>query len=401
MNVIYRKKIKFFLEKFLLPKINQNIIDSNSQQSFSQSINTAIINLSVISWEFRFQRPQQLSIKLSKKNIPVFYIDNEFIISNNHKNPPFTSYFIESNLYKIKLSSTNNYFIYQNTPSKIDINFISNSIKELIKTAKIKNPILKIDHPFWTPIAQKLKLPTIYDCLDDQSQFELNSTSIINSEKILFKIAQKVFVSSEKLFQKASSFQNTKNIILIPNATDYSHFTQKKIIKNHNNLSFLPKPIFGYFGAIEEWLDTDFIEKLARNTNGSIVLIGQNNSQYQPQSKNIILLGEKLYQDLPEFLSQFDSCLLPFKISTLTKAVNPVKIYEYFSQGKSVICSKLPELEKYSELVYFYTPKTNIQKIIDQIKNEQTSLKQKRQKIAQNNTWEQRVDTIISILKNL
>ena len=397
ISIIWRKKIKFFLQKYFYSKNNKNIFDIPNHQR----INKAVINLSVIPWNYRYQRPQQIAKSLAGKNIPVFYINNEFNITKNFIQPPFNLKTISQNLYLTKLSSSNNYFIYQNTPSKVDQKIISDSIRNLIKAFNISNPILKIDHPFWTSIASELKLPTIYDCLDNQDNFDLNSKKIKDEEINLFKLATKIVVTSKMLYEKASKYRSSKDIVQISNGTDYKHFTKEIEIKLENSLSKYPKPIYGYFGAIEKWLDTEFIENLAKNTKGTIILIGKNNLNYEPNSKNILLLGEKSYNTLPQYLTQFDVCLIPFKINSLTSAVDPVKIYEYFSQGKAVIASELPELQKYNKQLYFYSSDTDIKNLISEVLSEATIQKTLRQKIAQNNTWESKTDKIIQVSNHI
>lgn len=397
VSITIRKKIKYLLQKYFYPKSNNIIIES----SIPYKIDKAIINLSVIPWNYRYQRPQQLATQLSKNNYYVFYVDNEFNITDNIKKPPFTIKNLFKNLYSIKLTSSNNYFIYQDIPSEKDKRIISNSIKNLIKTLNISSPVLKIDHPFWTPIAQMLKLPTIYDCLDNQDSFELNSSKIKNEELKLFKYANKVIVTSRFLYKKALKYRTKKDIVLISNGADYNHFSKYTIINPENNLSKYSKPIFGYFGAIEKWLDTDFIENLANNSKGSVVLIGQNNLSYHPKNKNIYLLGEKPYKKIPQYLSQFDACLIPFKLNSLTKAVNPVKVFEYFSQAKPVIASRLPELEIYKDLINFYSADTDMVMFTNKVISEPKNISKKRIKIAQNNTWESKADKIIKILKEL
>ncbi len=85
------------------------------------------------------------------------------------------------------------------------------------------------------------------------------------------------------------------------------------------------------------------------------VLIGQVHEVDATQLRvleNVHLLGEKHYRELPGYLQDFDVCLIPFRINTLTRAVDPVKLYEYLSQGKPVVATRLPELVPLEELLY-------------------------------------------------
>ena len=47
------------------------------------------------------------------------------------------------------------------------------------------------------------------------------------------------------------------------------------------------------------------------------------------------------YADIPAYLYHFDACTIPFLINQVTKATDPVKLYEYFSLGKPVVATKM------------------------------------------------------------
>jgi GT2 family glycosyltransferase len=110
---------------------------------------------------------------------------------------------------------------------------------------------------------------------------------------------------------------------------------------------------------------------------------------------NTRLLGEKHYQELPAFLSQFDVCTLPFRMNRLTKAVDPVKVYEYLSQGKPVVSVPLPELAPLSELLYFAANAAEFASQIDRALSEQNeALSPKRIEFASQNTWSARFEVL-------
>ncbi|MCQ3825395.1 glycosyltransferase, partial [Streptococcus agalactiae] len=61
--------------------------------------------------------------------------------------------------------------------------------------------------------------------------------------------------------------------------------------------------------------------------------------------------GEVPYATLPYYLHGFDVCIVPFHITALTLATNPVKVYEYLSAGKPVVSVDLPEMQQFGTLV--------------------------------------------------
>jgi hypothetical protein len=46
--------------------------------------------------------------------------------------------------------------------------------------------------------------------------------------------------------------------------------------------------------------------------------------------------------------------LLPFRIDDLTRAVDPVKLYEYIALGKPIAASHWPALDRFASMVTFY-----------------------------------------------
>jgi hypothetical protein len=65
----------------------------------------------------------------------------------------------------------------------------------------------------------------------------------------------------------------------------------------------------------------------------------------------VYLLGPKPYSELPGYCQRADVGMIVFKINSLTKAVNPNKLYEYFASGLPVVSTALPEVAKLDPLV--------------------------------------------------
>jgi glycosyltransferase involved in cell wall biosynthesis len=68
--------------------------------------------------------------------------------------------------------------------------------------------------------------------------------------------------------------------------------------------------------------------------------------------RNVKFFGKVPYKELPTKLKEFDIGIIPFKINKLTKAVDPVKVYEYMAAGKNVVSTDLPELYRLKNYIY-------------------------------------------------
>ena len=364
-----------------------------------------LINFGIIAWNFRFQRPQQIATQIAQHKNRVFYIKNEFtpgVINDGFA--PFLVEKISKNIYEITLSASRNLFIYDDKPSTKDIRIITASIKNLIKNSNIINPVAKIDHPFWSHLLDTIAMPTIYDCMDNHQGFAETSKQLVKQEQTLFKKSNITLVTSHYLKKVATKYK-AKNITVVPNAGDYNHFSPAlgKILPIPDDIKNIKGPIIGYYGAIAKWFDTKILESLATNhTDKSIVLIGQVTNQkvekLSKKYKNIYLLGEKKYSELPAYLSRFDVCTIPFIINELIKATHPVKVYEYLAAGKPVVTTKMPEIFNLKENIYLSSASDfskNVTLALTQVKINQS----KRQQIAQNNTWIARSNQLLSIIR--
>ncbi len=389
-----KKQLKFFIQKYFLPKINDDIFDKKIIKN-QESNNKDIIVFSNISWNYRFQRPQQFVTHLAKQGYRIFYIENEFNISSKN-NFPIQINTISKNIFKTKLSSTNNYFIYQQKSSSLDQLHILNSLNHLIKITNIKNPTILVNHPFWTNIALSTGYKVIYDCMDYHAGFKYHSTTLNDLEQKLIKQSNQVIVSSNFLHNYVSQYRKN-NISIINNASDYDYFKATNIYPQ--NIT----PIIGYYGALENWFDTNLIDKIAKSNKCQLVFAGQNNNKIlqklSTKYSNIKLMGEIPYSQIPKLLSSFDICIIPFVINKLIQATDPVKIYEYFASGKPVISTNIPELARYPHLVYIANSQNILDKITDAL-NEKSSLKSQRITFAKSNTWTHRTNQLINLIKS-
>ncbi|KKQ71360.1 MAG: Glycosyl transferase family 2 [Candidatus Shapirobacteria bacterium GW2011_GWE1_38_92] len=391
-----RKKVKSYFGKFLVPATEIIPIEISKEWSNNNTSKADILIFSVISWDLRFQRPQQLAQEFAKAGHRVFYIEHEFLSYSNSKSKfaPIQVTKKGSNIYQITISASRELFIYQENPSPVDKNTILSSIRNLINQANIINPIAKIDHPFWAFITDKLAMPIIYDCMDNHLGFSDSGKDIAKLEKELIKKANQIVTTSKYLTNKVSSPNKTT---LIANAADYSHFHNKtntipKELKN------IPHPIIGYYGAISHWFDVPLLKKaLYDHPDKSFVLIGklENKEVENLNFKNLYLLGEKLYQELPNYLHQFDLTLIPFLLTPLIKATNPVKIFEYFAAGKPVVSTKLPELYPFSKEIFFANQENISRQITKALLDKN---KTSKYKIAHNNTWHHRYQSFKEII---
>jgi len=114
-----------------------------------------------------------------------------------------------------------------------------------------------------------------------------------------------------------------------------------------SNYGAKEKPIIGYIGTIAPWVDMRLINTMARSLpNYEFVIIGPLLKQpgLALLNKNMYYLGHRHYSVLPQYLSNFSYCLIPFKMTEMTKGVNPIKLWEYLASGIPILSTPIPEV---------------------------------------------------------
>jgi hypothetical protein len=240
----------------------------------------------------------------------------------------------------------------------------------------------------------------------DQSK---SGSTLLKTEEGLIRKSSLIIASATALCEKIAKLRS--DCFYVPNASDFEHFNKAtKILERPADIETLNRPIVGFIGAVFDWIDVDLLCKIAQShPDYSVLLVGPVNSGLDKLKRfpNIVMVGAKDYQILPNYLAFMDVCLVPFKINKLTVASNPIKIYEYLAAGKPVVSTALPELQKSASRVVLVGKDHDdfIQKVeltIEQAKGpDGRSALTDRIEFARDNSWGKRVELIEKLLRNL
>lgn len=323
---------------------------SVSQVSCNNNKNKDILFFSIINWSFRYQRPQHIASYFAEEGYRVFYFDTTFMPSCNITRQ-------KENLEVISLNNELNNLLYF-TDLNINLNSITKSLDEIVRVYDIKDCIMISEYPNWHPITEYLKkkynFKLVIDYLDEFIGFSTVNPITLKYNDIFMKHSDMILASSNYLYNRAK--ENGYDPFIIRNGTEFSHFYKAY---THKQISNKKRPIIGYYGAIAEWFDKNKIAYIAsKKPEWDIVLIGDistANLENLCTFPNINFLGEKSYLELPNYLKDFDVCIIPFLNIDLIKATNPVKFYEYLSAGKKIVATEIPELKAYKDVFVYLT----------------------------------------------
>lgn len=230
--------------------------------------------------------------------------------------------------------------------------FLVRQVKAAMRKLGFKGVVNMVFNPAAGMIAGRLgESELIYYCVDEYTAFTGVTDGLKRIEDDLFRKADLVVVSAERLFDTKKHLN--PNTHIIRHGTDWQHFRRAVDggLEMPADVADLPRPIIGFHGLLADWVDYELIKKTAEHfANGSVVLIGKVAVDAEEKIKvidgvpNIHLLGRKPYADLPAYCAAFDVALNPFAINELTLAANPLKVREYLAAGLPVVSTDIPEV---------------------------------------------------------
>ena len=357
-----------------------------------------VVCFPIIEWDFRFQRPQQLMSRLGAAGHRVFYLSNQFRAAG----PAYQLRRVAENVYEVSLRGPRR-DVYRQTLSDAGVDELFFALRELRKDAGLAATISILQLPFWWPLARRAAdrwaWPAVYDCMDHHAGFHQHyPQELIDLETEMRRSSHLVLASSRALYEQAA--QANPNTQLLPNACDYEHFESVRTGTGN------ARPVVGYYGAIAAWFDTDLVAELAQaRPDWDFVLVGstvQGTISRLSRLSNVKFAGEQPYASLPHWIERMDVLLIPFRITPLTEATNPVKIYEMFAAGKPVVSVRLPELEPMASLVRFAATAHEFEREIAAalVEEEQRAdaAAAERRAFARGETWDARVEALVPSL---
>ena len=163
-----------------------------------------------------------------------------------------------------------------------------------------------------------------------------------------------VFTGGPSLFRAKQHRHH--NVHCFPSSVEADHFGRARDAAiDHPDQQDIPHPRLGFFGVIDERFDPVAISLLAdAHPDWHVVLVGpvvKIDPAMLPQRNNIHYMGQRSYQELPEFLAGWDVALLPFAMNDSTRFISPTKVLEYMAAERPIVATPLPDLLPYRSSV--------------------------------------------------
>jgi glycosyltransferase involved in cell wall biosynthesis len=244
----------------------------------------------------------------------------------------------------------------------------------------------------------------IYYCIDDYAALpNVDADVVAEMDQHLTRRADQVFVASTRMLEAKRRLR--PSTLLAPHGVDVELFRtasdrQLSVAPGAHNLR---RPVVGFYGLIEEWIDLDLIAEIAeRRPRWTLLLIGR--LAVDPGRlttlPNVVFAGPQPYRSLPGWAKAFDVAVIPYRLTRQVVNSAPLKLREYLATGKPVVAVPAPEIERFAGLVRIARgPDQFITEIEDALANDTDAERARRMAATSSMTWDARVSEIVEIVE--
>jgi uncharacterized SAM-binding protein YcdF (DUF218 family)/glycosyltransferase involved in cell wall biosynthesis len=381
-----------------------------------------VLCISSIDWDFIWQGHQQIMSTLAAHGNKVLFVENTGVRRPMLRDVSRLRQRVRNWWRGTKgfREERENLFVYSPLVLPFPYSRIARWINRFIVVRAVRRwmSATGVQHPLvWTFLPTALALDLIkavepelvvYYCIDDFAASSSGARSIRLTEHRLFRDADLVFVTSERLRERVCQFREQAD--LFPFGVDFRRF---EAARNSNDeipadLLAIKRPIVGYVGGLHRWVDQDLLTQTARRLpDVSFAFIGpaQCDVSKLEGEPTVRLLGARSPQQLPGYIKGFDVGIVPYELADYTANVYPTKLNEYLAMGKPVVATDLPEIRRFNQrhgdiVAVADDADAFASRIRDAIQERDEAHVQKRIAVARENSWDVRLEGMTGLIDN-
>ncbi len=298
-----------------------------------------LLCFSHLRWNFVFQRPQHLMI-LAADSYTVVFIEE-----------PLPT--VGTPTMRLRLAPEGVWIATPLLPDGLDgaasIAEQRALVDEMLDGLGALPSVLWFVTPFAYSFAGHLRSgAVVYDCMDELTLFRGASSQLVLLERQLLKHADLVFSGGRSL-HKAKRLHHA-NAHLFPSSVDADHFKRARAanLAEPADQARIPHPRIGYFGVIDERIDLDLLDAVAKaRPDWHFVMVGPTakiDPATCPQRANLHWLGMRSYAELPGYLAGWDVGIMPFALNEATRFISPTKTPEFLAAGVPVVSTAVRDV---------------------------------------------------------
>ena len=246
----------------------------------------------------------------------------------------------------------------------------------------------------------------VSDVIDDQRKWpgkpRYKEKLRRNYEEILAR-THVTFANCRSVFEDMQEYAD--NIHLLPNAAEILE-DEARHWKKPYELRRMKGPVIGYAGNLDiTRIDIDLLTTVAsKRPDWNLVFIGSMHKSREIRKldkfSNVRFLGVRVYEEALRYIRHFDVAMIPHLDSELTRSMNPLKLYVYFSLHVPVVSTHIANIGDFREFVQVgRNPEEFIERISHCLENNPVSGNVERMRsLLEANSWDERVTRILTLV---
>ena len=218
------------------------------------------------------------------------------------------------------------------------------------------NPLIWVNCPAACDTALALpRAALVYQRTDRYEEHPgVDTEQITRYDRTLRRRADLTFYCNRELYEQEAG--QCRKAVYVPHGVDYERFAHaSRDPRTPPDMRGLDRPVVGFFGAIDSHkFNLPLMDAVAeRMSDITFVLVGAPSVDCTALERhsNVVMLGQRDYDEIPHYGKCFDVCVMPFNRNRWVEAINPIKLKEYLALGKPVVTTSFGELAGYDGLV--------------------------------------------------
>jgi glycosyltransferase involved in cell wall biosynthesis len=241
----------------------------------------------------------------------------------------------------------------------------------------------------------------IYRMCDATAEFTDTPRSFAAIEAETCRRAGLVLATARSLVTRAKSL-GARRILYLPNACEPEPFEAPRAGLGSPPAGLgvppagsagVPRPCAIYAGALESWFDAALVRDTARLLpRWTFVLIGPTRARLAEIDglANVRILGPRPYASLPALFAAADAGIVPFRLTPMTHAIHPIKIYEYLAAGLPVVSTPMEETAAMGAPLTLAAGAEEFARALEAARQSGPAARAERQAYARRNSWDAR-----------
>jgi len=237
------------------------------------------------------------------------------------------------------------------------------SVLRSLQRTECDEVVLIVQRPELLPTLRGLPARLrVYEVVDDYealAETPAAARRVARAHRRMLNQCDLVWATSGTLAERIRPYR--ADVIESTNGVDVDAFMRGAASAPPAALAAVPHPRVGLVGRLNDRVDWPLVEEICRTRpDWHVVIVGPAYAAgidttsalarlaCYPNAHRIAAVPPDA---VPACVAALDVCLIPYRLTRLTLAINPLKVYQYLAAGKPVVATRLPALIPFGEAI--------------------------------------------------